>query len=358
MNHFQILKRSWKILWSYPALWIFGIIIALSSARSDGGSNGGGSSSSQGGGSSSGLPIDPSTDMSRAWDQLNHYFANMSLSTERTIIAVIISLVCLAILLALIFRIGYYVSNVSLIRMVDGYEKSGEKVTWKQGFRLGWSRSAWRLFLIDLIIFLPIILVILVLVGIAALPIVTNLFAAQTISFISFIPAVGLFFLVILVIIAVVVLVSLFMEIIRRVCVLQEKGPIDAIREGWQAVRRNFKDVFLMWLILVGIRIAYIIVLIPVVVLALIAGLLVGGGFGAVLYFIVQAAANVTAGWITAGIVGVLLFILFLAAPLAFVGGLLETYLSSVWTLVYRELKPMLPREAPQMIDAEPLPPV
>jgi hypothetical protein len=77
-----------------------------------------------------------------------------------------------------------------------------------------------------------------------------------------------------------------------------------------------------------------------------------------VLYFIVQAAANVTAGWITAGIVGVLLFILFLAAPLAFVGGLLETYLSSVWTLVYRELKPMLPREAPQMIDAEPLPPV
>jgi len=34
--------------------------------------------------------------------------------------------------------------------MVDGHETMGEKVGFRQGWRLGWSRSAWRLFLIDL----------------------------------------------------------------------------------------------------------------------------------------------------------------------------------------------------------------
>ena len=36
--------------------------------------------------------------------------------------------------------------------MVDEYENTGTKMTVREGFRIGWSRTAWRLFLINLIV--------------------------------------------------------------------------------------------------------------------------------------------------------------------------------------------------------------
>ena len=36
MDPIKILKRSWHILWSYRALWVFGLILALAGAGSTG----------------------------------------------------------------------------------------------------------------------------------------------------------------------------------------------------------------------------------------------------------------------------------------------------------------------------------
>jgi uncharacterized membrane protein (UPF0182 family) len=115
---------------------------------------------------------------------------------------------------------------------------------------------------------------------------------------------------------------------------------MDSIRSGWQMVRRNLKDVFVLWLILVGIQIVLAIILIPIVLLLLAAGLVGGGLVGAAVYFLFQALSNITAGIILAVILGLALLILILALPLLFLGGLKETYLSTTWTLAYRELKP------------------
>jgi hypothetical protein len=43
--------------------------------------------------------------------------------------------------------------------------------------------------------------------------------------------------------------------------------------------------------------------------------------------------------WIVAAVVGIPVFILVMAAPLSFLGGLFEVFLSSTWTLTYRELR-------------------
>ena len=52
MDHINILKRAWNILWRYRALWIFGIILAMTVT---GGSGGGSSNAaSSGGGNNSG----------------------------------------------------------------------------------------------------------------------------------------------------------------------------------------------------------------------------------------------------------------------------------------------------------------
>ena len=44
MDHMKVLRRSFEITWRYRVLWVFGILLALTSGG--GGGNGGGGSSS------------------------------------------------------------------------------------------------------------------------------------------------------------------------------------------------------------------------------------------------------------------------------------------------------------------------
>ena len=350
MQYTQILKRSWKILWSYPALWVFGIILALTA-----GATTSSPSSRYNANSPSSQPSNPSTTpngssgqftaaFNQFWNQLTQTLQKPDV--ERTIIVVVLSLVCLLLLIGILFTIGKYVSRVALVRMVDGYETTGEKVSWKQGFRLGWSRSAWRLFLIDLVVGLPVAVVFILLIGISMLPLILGLMAGGALTLVSIIPTIGLVFLVIFLGLAVGLLMALVMEIIWRVCILQQTGVFDAIRLGWQMVRKNLKHVFLMWLILVGIGFGYSLASIPVALILLVVGVLVGGAAAVALYLILQAAAGVTAGVIAAVVVGLLLLLLAVCLPLLFLGGLKQTYFSTTWTLVYREFQRVLPEAA------------
>ena len=347
MKHMQILQRAWNILWSYRTLWIFGIILALTAGaslpRGNGGGGGGGGSSNPSSGNSYQIPLP--NDLRQGFDRLNSFFSQtLTQSEEQIIIIIVISLLCLALLTFVVFRIGYYVSQVALVRMVDGYEATGEKATWNQGFRWGWSRPAWRLFLIDLIIYLPVALVFIVLFVFAALPAILGSLSGATLTVAGVISTIGLVFLLIFLAILVTVALSLVMEIMRRVCVLRSTGVMDAIRQGWQMVRRNLKDVAILWLILIGIQIGFFIITIPIVLVLVAIGLVAGGGVGVAVYLLVQSLVSVTAGWVMAAIIGGLLFILILALPLLFLGGLKETYLSTTWTLAYRELNALAPQ--------------
>jgi len=66
--------------------------------------------------------------------------------------------------------VAHYVAETALIRMVDDYEETGEKHSVRQGFRLGWSRTALRFFLIDLLIGLPVAVVFILLFALAFAP--------------------------------------------------------------------------------------------------------------------------------------------------------------------------------------------
>ena len=355
MNHMQILKRAWTILWSYKALWIFGVILAMTAASSGGsGSPGGSSSSSRNSGANPfNLPAD--NNFSQWLNQMERSFNTFSLGqTEMAIIGVIIGLLCLGLVVGIALRIARYVSQASLIRMVDGYETSGEKMTWTQGWRAGWSKAAWRLFLIDLLVYLPVVAVFIVLFGCAALPLILNSVGGQEPGIAAIVATVGLIFLAIFLLVVIIVALSLVMEIIYRVCVVQGAGVLESIRLGWQMVRRNLKDVFLMWLILIGVHIAYSFIALIALVVFGGAGLLAGGGVGLGLFFGVQALANMPAGIVAAVVLGGLLFLLILGLPLLFLGGLRETYFSTTWTLAFREINL---RVAPAQEEGSGLPP-
>lgn len=354
MNHTQILKRAWNILWSYKTLWVFGILLAITAGG--GGGNGGGSNFNS-----------SRDDFSIQRHQFSPQVQELVRDLERLFsqemmgfwIGLGIALVCLALLVGVLFTIVKYVSQTSLIRMVDGYEASGEKVGWRQGWRLGWTRSAWRLFLIDLVIGLPIAVVAIGLFGCAMLPVITSLASGrEEPAFGWILTTIGMVFVVLFFIFVISLALGLVIHLIRRACVLGGNGVIDSIRSGVKLFTGNFKDVFLMWLILAGVHIAYAIVTIPVALLLVGIGLLVGGGAGAATYFGLQAIASQWTAIISAAILGLGLFFIILGIPLTFLEGLRQTYFSSAWTLAYRHLTLARPATPVEVLDAaEALPP-
>lgn len=343
MNHVQILKRSWNILWNYKTLWIFGVILALTTGGGSFQGNFGGRSSTPA--RDSDFNFNLPRDFGREMEDFGRFFQRgITPQVSQTLLWVVVALVALILLLAIVFAFLRYISQVALIRMVDENESSGVKHTWKQGFRLGWSRSAWRLFLINLVIRLPVAIVIIGLLGCATLPVLFSLMDGSRPSIPGIIAAVGLLFLVIFLAIIIELVLSWLLEPIYRACVLGVYGVFDSIRKGWELVRHNFMDVLVMWLFLIGVKIGFFFLTIPIVLVLIGIGALFGGGAGFSLYFLLQALQS-SQLFLPAIIIGGLIFMVVVSLPMLFLSGLLETYLSTTWTLTYRELvvKPVLP---------------
>jgi hypothetical protein len=321
MKHFQILERSWKTLWSYRTLWIFGILMALTTASPFPGRNGN------------------NVNYQTNSQELNNFASNISPQLVNVLIAVGIGLACFMLILILVFLFAHYISNTALIRMVEGDERTGEKVTWRQGFRLGWSRASWRIFLIDLIVFVPVVLAFIVLFGCAGLPVILPLISGNTPPIPAIVGTIGLASLIILLALVVGLLLAMLMNFIYRICALNDTGVIESIRQGWQMLRANLKDIFLMWLLTIGIEAAYYIAAFLVFILLAGFGIIFGGGIALVLHTISAMSMSDPAAWIAGGILGGLVFLLIVGIPLLFLGGLKATYLSTVWTLAYMDLK-------------------
>jgi phosphotransferase system glucose/maltose/N-acetylglucosamine-specific IIC component len=89
-----------------------------------------------------------------------------------------------------------------------------------------------------------------------------------------------------------------------------------------------------------GIRIALTVVFIPIMILLVLAGLVLGLLPGVLVGLLTFAVAGEGAlPWILGFIVGFPLFLLVVGVPMLFLGGLVETFKSTTWTLTYRELR-------------------
>jgi hypothetical protein len=150
---------------------------------------------------------------------------------------------------------------------------------------------------------------------------------------------IGLGLLVILLAIVVSVTLSVLMRFFRRVCVLEQRGVTESIGRGYFMVKQNVKDVAVLWLIMLGLGIGWGILMIPVTLVVLFLGALIGGLPALLAGVLADLALGGAAPWIVGLAVGIPLFILVVAAPLLFLGGLWEVFKSSVWTLTYRELR-------------------
>lgn len=349
----------------YRALWVFGIILALTTVSAGTAWSGGGG----GGGNHRPDRISENTwepeetfphqwqeSVEQANEEINQQFADgIPANIKDTIITIAIVTAIALLILAIVGTIARYVSETALIRMVDDQEATETQKTVREGFKMGWSRAAWKLFLIDLLIDIPAALAFLVLFLIAFAPLLLWTTQSTVAGIIGTVTTSGLFLLLIIAAIAAGEALRLLKHFARRACTLDELGVGASVNKGYTLARSHLKDVGLMWLITAAVRFLWPIALIPAVLLLMLAGILAGGLLALIVGGITVLVSGSATAWIVGGVTGGVIFMLVLALPLIFLEGLREVFLSSTWTLTYRELHAMrvlepapLPQTGPQ----------
>jgi hypothetical protein len=373
MDHISVLKQSWEILWRYRALWIFGIILALTTFSWEAAlwSRQGESQIQDQEGITinigddfsiklpgEGLAIDISEGgvlsakikSNGTWTEvtgLNQFFAELvPPDVVSWILAIVIGLAVTVFLLYILGKVAHYVAETALIRMVSDYENTGERLGFIQGLRLGWSRTAWRLFLIDLLVALPVALALVLLFGLVLSPLLLWTTRDTLAGLIGTITSAGLFFPFLAVVVLASLLVSLLLRFFHRACAMEDLGVVASIRHGFEVVRSHLKDVSVMWLIMLSFGFAWSIAMIPIGLLLapiFLVLILMGGIIAGIPAVLVAALAGLFVEglipWILGVLVGLPIFILIVASPMMFLGGLWHAYRSSTWTLTYRELR-------------------
>jgi len=370
IDYGKILKRAWHILWNYKILWIFGILLALTAGGGGGGGRGGssyrfsGPPGENGGFGPGTYPLPPFLRQLSAWAEVNllPLFEHPEQHVA-TFIWIGAALLLFIIVTGVIFAILRNVSEAAVIRMVDEYEQSGAKFSFKQGWKMGWSRRAFRMWVIDLVINLPIILLIALLIGLGVLfftSIESGKASLASLAIGGMITSIGCMFLFIFVFIILMAFLGLLRQFFMRVAALENAPVGESFRRGWQMFTHNWKSAALMWLIMLGIGIGYVIagfilliILVPAFVITGLAGLIVAAIPGLIAFGIASLFASGPLTWIIGILAALPFFFLVLGSPLLLIGGWMHIFQSSVWTLTYRELK-ILGANMPEEVAAQP----
>jgi hypothetical protein len=366
MDYGSVLRRAWKAAWRYRALWVFGIVLALTTSSWSAATLYDGDAERWDRWETRGVTITSlpgetfweafqrtmQAEIDRANRELDQLLAEeLHIDVKSNVIAIAVVLLAIVTIVILVTRVARYVSEVSLIRMVSETEATGERQGMWRGLRLGWSRSAWRIWLINLLLGILAVLVGLGLFGLILSPIALWVNGSEAVIFTFAFLTAGLLLMAIVPMIALGVVLAVVKRLAWRACAVEGLGVMASIRRGWTMMGQQLKDAGLIWLITLAVGWAWRLAMIPVVLL-LLGGGVVLGGLPAVLTG--GIASLVTSGDVPVFIalaVGIALFVFVLVAPLVLLAGLREVFLSSLWTLTYHELRPAgasQPEQAPE----------
>jgi hypothetical protein len=356
MNHTQILKQAWHNVCHYRALWIFGLILALTTF-SWGAAAFYGRDTQEG--NWNGITVvtrsgetffealrrtirEEIDELDRELDgadrELEFLAQELHIEIESDIRAFLTVLAGVLVVTYVAAKIARYVSEMALIHMVDEAAETGKRRTVRQGLRMGWSRRTWQLFLIDLLINVPAVLAGVLLFALLFSPIPLWVKGSEAVVIASALVTGGLVLLAICIIIVTSAALSLLKVVSRRACALEGLGVVASVRRGYAVVRQNLKNVGITWLLMVGVGLTWPVLLVPLVLALVGAGTLLGGLSGLLVGGLVSLIWAGEAPVFLALTVGVSIFLLVLVAPLAFLSGFREVFVSSTWTLTYREL--------------------
>jgi hypothetical protein len=346
----KIIKRSWHILWNYRILWIFGILLALTGGGSGEGVRYSFGSNSGNTGSSNYNPnYQPGPVLRQLTDWFNQNVNPLFDHPNQhvgTLIGIGVAFVFFILLIIVITTFVRYVSESAALRMVDEYEQTGVKVGFKQGWRLGWSRRAFRMWVIDLVVGLPAFVFVLLLGGLGMLIFLSVTSHNTGLAVGGTVLSIGLAFLFILAFFLLAVFLGLLRQFFVRAAALEGLRIGDSFRQGWATFKANWKSAALMWLVMLGIGIGFGIVtailfflFIPAYIILAVPGLIVAAIPGLIAFGITSIFSGGVLAWIIGILVALPFFFTVVLAPLTLVSALYTLFNVNIWTLTYREMK-------------------
>ncbi len=238
----------------------------------------------------------------------------------------------LILLLTVVGVVAQVVARTALIGMVK-QAQTAPTVTISDGWRWGWTRRSWRLFLLNLLIGIPVAILAILLILLALSPLLLLFAGERAVTIVAIILTVLAVLLVLLILFIVGVVITPLRELAWRRTVLDEQGVVASLRDAFSLVKQRFKDVALVWLLMLGVGIGWAFVALLVVLpVSLIAAALVGGIPAGLVYLISRSGLG-------AAIAGIPLALLMLIVVSSLATGFYLIYQSAVWTLAYLELQ-------------------
>lgn len=320
MDYLKLFERAAKMLWQRKILWLFGFLSLFGGCGSN---NLGTNFSSNYSNSSSGSLSRSSTD-----------FVGRLVTDYLPLL--IVGAILLFLLGIALFILGY-IARAGLIDMTAGYE-SGSAPTVGEGFGKG-SHYWLKLLGIDLVLFAPVTIALLIVIGVIVAVIVVSAPGAASVFGTSgsegsgalagsvFGGICGLLVLIgilVIVMIPVMIFLGVLQVLAHRACVVGGEGVFSSIGSGYRLIRTRFGDVALVWLLRAVIGI-------PIGVVMLLPGLLfIGIPLAVMLFNVIVGAILMIPGGLA------MLFLL----------GVVEAFTSIVWTLAYREIAAPTPAAA------------
>jgi hypothetical protein len=296
VDHIGILRRAWKVTWRYRILWLFGLF-----AGGTGGGSGGGGGSNW------------STNMDQDWLPMRE-IERIGWWLQDNVALILAVAAFFAVL-----GIGLFILSVAakggLIFLVNEAEEE-RPVSGMDGWAAGF-RNWFKMFGIGFVLFVP-YTVLLVSVLVASLaPILSPFISGGQPGAEAFLGMCGGLALGGLVLLLVGILIGLLDTLAVRHAVLDRSGVFASIGAAWNDVRTRFKDVFVMWLLMIAVGLAF--------------GVVVGV---AAAVFVFGIAAAIFAREFTVAIVVAVALFVFMLLPTAIYGA----FTSAAWTIFFRRL--------------------
>jgi hypothetical protein len=283
MDYGGLVKRALEIMWKFKYLWIFGFFLEFGS----------------GGGSFIGnLP-------EKLHCPLRDVFGGFLMSAVLILIAV-------GFLVFLVFLIMYIISQGGMIHCV-WRTQMGESPTFRDGWDAG-IKYFLRILGISILMLILIFMAAVITLG----PFILLIISLKALGILS----AFILFPIFLVLLVTLLLIDLYAV---RMCVIENKGVFDSITGGWEMLKGNLVPSLVMGLIGIGSTFAYVTAFVLV-------GLLLA------IPFIIIGAFNLVTG-IFLGVIAGLIYI-------GIVSAMWGTYIDSLWTLAYLEIKKLHPKAA------------
>ena len=321
MDYTALLRRSWELVWNNKFMFALGFLAAL--AGGGGGSGGGRNFNFDAPiGDSSQFDVPP-----EVFQNIENYWAEFAVIT----IAVVIFLIILSI-------VFWLFSLVGKAGMIDAAVKldSGENMSFRDAFSSGTSYLG-SMAGLSLLLYLPVIIIvslILLSVGFTVGGALAAEFSSSGGDFGSMAAGLGVtslicFGLLACLLVPYSLLVNVIHPFAQRGLVLGNMGITDSIRHGWQVVRDNAAEIFVLIILFLVIGVIFGIVAAVVIVPV------------AVLIFLPTILAIINGGTIgVANIILIVIGVFVLGVLGAAVQSIMLAFRSTAVTLAYQQFVP------------------